>query len=147
MNCNEQKVDILLVEDDLGHAKLIQKNLKRANIRNNIIHLSDGQEALDFFFNNDDDCKSEKALLILLDLNLPKVSGYEVLTKLKESEQTRNIPVVMLTTTSDDTEIKKCYDMGCNVFVTKPIDYENFAKAIERLGLFLSVVQIPSMRN
>jgi len=144
---SELKVDIVLVEDDPGHARLIQKNLKRANIRNTIIHLSDGQEALDFFFNPTETEKPGRAILVLLDLNLPKVSGYEVLSKLKASETTKNIPVVMLTTTSDDTEIKKCYESGCNVFVTKPVDYENFAKAIERLGLFLSVVQIPSVRG
>jgi len=146
MNTTELKVDIILVEDDLGHATLIKKNLKRANIRNNIIHLADGQEALDFFFDPSKTDKPGRAMLVLLDLNLPKVSGYDVLKQLKANEKTKNIPIVMLTTTSDDTEVRKCYDTGCNVFVTKPVDYDNFAKAIERLGMFLSVVQIPNVR-
>ena len=82
--------------------------------------------------------------LVLLDLNLPDMSGTDILARLKaDSSPLRRTPVVVLTTTDDKIEIQRCYDLGCNVYITKPVNYENFADAIRQLGLFLSVIQVP----
>ncbi|MHB1296536.1 MAG: response regulator [Anaerolineae bacterium] len=139
-----QQVRILLVEDDPGHARLIEKNLRRANITNPIQVVSDGQQALDCLI-GDPSCGIEPMggpLLVLLDLNLPVLDGYQVLQRLKSCERTRKIPVVVLTTTDDPREVSRCYDLGCSVYVTKPVDYDHFSEAIRRLGLFLSIVTL-----
>jgi CheY-like chemotaxis protein len=141
-----QEVKILLVEDDPGHARLIEKNLRRSNITNKIITVSDGQQALDYLFGEGEYVGKEhpSPLLVLLDLNLPVLDGYQVLQGMKTDERTKRIPVIILTTTDDAREVTRCYELGCNVYVTKPVDYEQFSKAICKLGLFLSVVTIPN---
>lgn len=136
-------VKIVMVEDDHGHARLIEKNIRRANISNEIAHFADGGTALDYLFS--DEVKANGPLLILLDLNLPDMSGTDILAKVKSDERLRRAPVVVLTTTDDKTEIQRCYDLGCNVYITKPVDYESFADAIRQLGLFLSVMQAPDI--
>jgi CheY-like chemotaxis protein len=140
-----QEVTILLVEDDLGHARLIEKNLGRSNITNDVIKVSDGQQALDYLFSEGQYAGGECAspLLVLLDLNMPVLDGYQVLERMKAGEHTKRIPVVILTTTDDIREVSRCYELGCNVYVTKPVDYQQFSEAIRTLGLFLSVVTIP----
>ena len=140
-----QEVTILLVEDDPGHARLIEKNLRRSNIKNDIITVSDGQQALDYLSGEGQYAGSECAspLLMLLDLNMPVLDGYQVLERMKADGRTRCIPVIVLTTTDDTREVSRCYDLGCNVYVTKPVDYQQFSEAIRKLGLFLSVVTIP----
>jgi len=140
-----QEVAILLVEDDPGHARLIEKNLRRSNITNDLITVSDGQRALDYLFGEGEYAGSERAspLLVLLDLNLPVLDGYQVLQRMKADERTKRIPVIILTTTDDAREVTRCYELGCNVYVTKPVDYEQFSEAVCKLGLFLSVVTIP----
>jgi CheY-like chemotaxis protein len=135
-----QEVTILLVEDDAGHARLIEKNLRRSSITNEIITVSDGQQALDYLSRG----KRPQPLLVLLDLNLPVLDGYQVLERMKADERTRRIPVIVLTTTDDPREMSRCYNLGCNVYITKPVDYEQFSEAIHKLGLFLSVVTIPN---
>lgn len=142
---NHQTVTILLVEDDPGHARLIEKNLRRAGVSNEIVHLEDGQKAVDFLFNEGDYCGQETKVpfLILLDLNMPVLDGYQVLTRIKANERTKRIPVVMLTTTESPQEISRCYSLGCNIYITKPVDYESFSEAIRNLGLFLSIVKVP----
>lgn len=142
---NVQEVTILLVEDDLGHARLIEKNLRRSNITNRIISISDGQQALDCLFGQGQYAGREPAtpLLVLLDLNLPVLDGYQVLQHMKADERTRRIPVIILTTTDDAREVARCYELGCSVYMTKPVDYARFSEAIRKLGLFLSVVTIP----
>ena len=135
-------VTILLVEDDPGHARLIEKNLRRANIRNEIVMLGDGQQALDYLCDGGR-ISSEVPLLVLLDLNLPVLDGYQVLARMKADERMRHIPVIVLTTTDDAREVSRCYELGCNVYVTKPVDYEQFSEAIRQLGLFLLVVMLP----
>ena len=134
-----RQVVILLAEDDPGHARLIEKNLRRSNITNEIIHVSDGQQAIDYLFG--DECAP--SLLVLLDLNMPVLDGYQVLERIKANEKTKHIPVVILTTTDDTREVSRCYDLGCNVYVTKPVSYGHFSEAIRKLGLFLSVVAVP----
>ncbi len=143
--CNVQEVKILLVEDDPGHARLIEKNLRRSKINNKIAMVSDGQQALDYLFGQGEYAGSERPspLLVLLDLNLPVLDGYQVLQHMKADEHTKHIPVVVLTTTDDAREVSRCYELGCNVYITKPVDYDQFSEAIHKLGLFLSVVTIP----
>ena len=132
-------VTIVIVEDDEGHARLIEKNLRRAGVNNPILRCKDGASALETFRND----KLSGQTLILLDLNLPDMSGIDILRLLKSDPRTRLAPVMVLTTTDDKAEIDRCYELGCNVYITKPVDYEHFANAIQRLGLFISVVQIP----
>ena len=141
----DQPVTLLLVEDDPGHARLIERNLRRAHITNEIITLSDGQRAIDYLFKERTYRGAMHAmpLLMLLDLNLPQLDGYQVLERIKADERTRHIPVLILTTTDEPHEIERCYALGCNVYVTKPVEYDEFAEAIRKLGLFLSIVQIP----
>lgn len=138
-------VTILLVEDDPGHARLIERNLKRSKITNRVITVIDGQEALDYLFSQGQYVKNERAspLLVLLDLNLPVLDGYQVLQRMKAEPKTMHIPVIILTTTDDLREVSRCYELGCNVYITKPVDYEKFSDAISKLGLFLSVVTFP----
>lgn len=140
------EVTILLVEDDPGHARLIEKNLRRAGISNKIILLTDGQKALDFILDNPDDESRGviKNCLLLLDLNLPRVDGITVLKRIKGDEKNRHIPVIILTTTDSPGEIARCYEFGCNVYITKPVDYARFSEAIRNLGFFLSIVKMPS---
>jgi CheY-like chemotaxis protein len=136
---------IVLVEDDPGHARLIEKNLRRAQITNDIVTLRDGQGAVEYFFPADQGAAAGRTLpiLVLLDLNLPGLDGYQVLARLKADARTRRIPVIILTTTDDPRDIERCYDLGCNVYMTKPVEYEQFTEAIRKLGLFLSVIKIP----
>jgi len=142
---DSQLLTLVLVEDDPGHALLIEKNLRRAGIANSIVKLDDGQKAVDFLFKKGAYSGDEHAapFLILLDLNLPVLSGYQVLQAIKGDERTRAIPVVILTTTDNPHEVSRCYELGCNVYVTKPVEYEQFSEAIRKLGLFLSIVRVP----
>lgn len=140
------QVAILLVEDDPGHARLIIKNLRRANLTNDIVAVEDGQQALDYLFSEGEYAGDDRPtpMLVLLDLNLPVLDGYQVLKRMKADERTKRIPVVILTTTDDTREVERCYDLGCNVYITKPVDYQQFSEAIRKIGLFLSVVTIPN---
>ena len=139
----EQPVTIVMVEDDDGHARLIEKNIRRAGISNEIRHFTDGTSALEYIFTHDHGPSVNGPALILLDLNLPDMSGTDILVRLKNDSKLKRLPVVILTTTDDKVEIQRCYDLGCNVYITKPVDYEAFAAAIRQLGLFLSVIQVP----
>lgn len=140
-----QTITIVLVEDDPGHALLIEKNLKRAGIVNEIVVIRDGGTAVDFLRRHGGAEGGRRAspLLILLDLNLPVLDGYQVLKRIKADERTRHIPVVVLTTTDNSPEINRCYDLGCNAYVSKPVEYELFSDAIRKLGMFLSIVKVP----
>jgi CheY-like chemotaxis protein len=140
-----QHVTIVMIEDDAGHARLIEKNIRRAGVHNAIVPFADGTSAIAYLFGADGSGagRAGEALLILLDLNLPDMSGIDILKRLKENEHLKRSPVVILTTTDDQREIQRCYDLGCNVYITKPVDYESFAHAIRQLGLFFSVIQVP----
>ena len=136
---------ILLAEDDEGHASLVQRNLRRAGIVNDIVHVKDGQEALDYIH-----CAGAHAgrvsagrLLLLLDIKMPRVDGVEVLRQLKADDRTAMIPVIMLTTTDDPQEIQRCYELGCSIYITKPVASDEFVEDIRRLGMFLSIVKVP----
>lgn len=133
-------VTIALVEDDAGHAHLIQKNLRRGGIGNEVKHFENGRIFMDHLQGSNTD---NTPLLVLLDLNMPELDGYEVLDRMKADAKLRRIPVVILTTTDDPREIERCYDMGCNVYITKPVEYEAFSAAIRELGLMLGVMVVP----
>jgi CheY-like chemotaxis protein len=137
---------ILLAEDDDGHAQLVQRNLKRSGVVNTIVHVRDGQEALDYIRCQGDYATRPRRshLLVLLDINMPRVDGVEVLRQIKDDPQHNKLPVIMLTTTDDPREIENCYHLGCSIYVTKPVAYEAFVEAVSRLGLFLQIVQVPS---
>ena len=130
--------------DDPGHARLIEKNLRRANVKNRIDRVTDGQQALDYLFCEGDyaDNHHPSQLLVLLDLNMPVLDGYQVLERMKADTRTKRIPVIILTTTDDAGEVTRCYELGCNVYITKPVEYEQFAEAMRKLGLWLSVNMI-----
>ena len=138
-------VTIIMIEDDEGHARLIEKNIRRAGVANQIVPFTNGTEAIAYLLGPDGSGLVNKGrqLLVLLDLNLPDMIGIDILEKVKGNEHTRRSPVVVLTTTDDQREIQRCYDLGANVYITKPVDYEGFANAIKQLGLFFSVMQIP----
>jgi CheY-like chemotaxis protein len=142
---NAVAVTILLIEDDPGHARLIEKNVRRAGVNNEIVPFTDGTTAMAYLFGKDaaGARTAQRSLLVLLDLNLPDMSGIDILARIKGDEHLKRVPVVVLTTTDDKVEIQRCYDLGCNVYITKPVDYEGFATAIRQLGLFLSVMQVP----
>jgi CheY-like chemotaxis protein len=133
-----QPVTIVLIEDDPGHARLIEKNIRRAGVNNDIRHFENGTAALEHLL-----ASGTAPTLVLLDLNLPDMSGTQILERLKSGRDTKHIPIIVLTTTDDNAEVQKCYDLGCNVYITKPVDYDAFATAIRQLGLFLSVMKVP----
>ena len=141
----QRPVSIVMIEDDEGHARLIERHIRRAGVNNEIVPFVNGLEALAYLTGVEAPPAAADGVgyLILLDLNLPDISGVEVLRQLKSNERTRRIPVIVLTTTDDKIEIERCYALGCNVYITKPVNYENFADAIRQLGLFLSVIQVP----
>jgi len=142
---NAVPVTILLIEDDPGHARLIEKNVRRAGVNNPIVPFTDGTIALAHLFGVDAAGRrlAHSPILVLLNLNLPDMSGIDILALIKQDETLRRAPVIVLTTTDDKMEIQRCYDLGCNVYITKPVEYESFAVAIRQLGLFLAVMQVP----
>jgi CheY-like chemotaxis protein len=140
-----QPVAIIMVEDDEGHARLIERNIRRAGVNNEILPFTSGTEALKYLLGPDGSglVSAKRSMLILLDLNLPDMTGVDILAKVKGNVHLKRSPVVVLTTTDDQREIQRCYDLGANVYITKPVNYEAFANAIRQLGLFFSVIQVP----
>ena len=142
----EHNVDILVVDDNEGHTELVRRNLRRNGITNAIVPLTNGQAALDYVFCRGTyaERKARNELLIVLDINMPgAVNGVEVLRQIKADPQKKKIPVIMLTTTDDPKEVERCYSLGCNVYVMKPVEPAAFIEALKRLGLFISIVSIP----
>jgi len=141
----EGEIEILLVEDNMNDAELTIHSLKKHRLTNNMIHLKDGAEALDFIF-----CKGQyenrdinnKPRVILLDLKMPRINGIEVLKKIKENEITKKIPVVVLTSSREDPDIHSCYELGANSYIVKPIDCSNFQKTVTDLGLYWLLLNI-----
>lgn len=145
MSKDAKPVTIIMVEDDQGHARLIEKNIRRAGVNNELIAFVDGASALAYLLGPDGsgEISSRRQLLVLLDLNLPDMAGVDILTKIKNNIHLKRTPVVVLTTTDDSREIQNCYDLGANVYITKPVNYDGFSNAIRQLGLFFSVIQVP----
>lgn len=147
----KEEVVILAAEDDFGHFNLVKRNLVRAGITNPIIHLKDGQEVLDFLFGKETadhkHIEKGKAYLLLLDIRMPKVDGIEVLRRIKSDQRMKKLPVAMLTTTDDPREVQTCYTLGCSTYVVKPIEYTEFCRTVEKIGGFLSHIDIPIILN
>ncbi len=144
---DSRHVTIVMIEDDEGHARLIERNIRRAGILNQIRHFADGGSALKYLHDDQSGPAHSGPALVLLDLNLPDMSGVDILAEIKSNDKLKRTPVVVLTTTDDKVEIQRCYDLGCNVYITKPVNYESFADAIRQLGLFLSVIQVPEVED
>lgn len=145
MSNKPEAVTIIMIEDDEGHARLIEKNIRRAGVNNEILPFSNGTDALAFLLGPEGsgETKAGRSFLVLLDLNLPDMTGIDILERLKTNTHLKRSPVIVLTTTDDQREIQRCYDLGANVYITKPVDYDGFAHAIRQLGLFFSVMQVP----
>ena len=140
----DDKVVIGIADDD-GHSLLIEKNLKRSGIINEIINFKDGQATLDFFMRRGSGSHRvpETHYLLLLDIRMPRVDGVEVLRQLKQDDELCKIPVIIITTTDDSSEIEECHSLGCSNYITKPVSAKKFVEVIRQLGLFLQVVEVP----
>ncbi len=148
MHENRQPIKILLVEDDDGHARLIERNLRKVSLINPIERVADGQEALDYLLNQGRFADAEKFTrpqLILLDINLPRVDGVEVLERIKQDARLRPLPVIMLTSTDTQTEIDRCYRAGASGYVAKPVNIGSLGEKLNRLGMFLEIVELPQV--
>ena len=140
---NSEEVEILLIEDNPNDAELAIRALKKSNIKNNLIHINDGAVALDFLFGSGEykgRNLNNKPKVIFLDLKMPKVDGIEILRRIKSTENTKNIPVVVLTSSKENPDIEKCYALGANSYIVKPVEFENFIKAVSDVGLYWVVL-------
>jgi len=135
---------ILIAEDDDGHAELIREGLEESGVSNKIIRFSNGEEVWKFLSSTGGKIVRDKNknYLLLLDINMPKMDGVEVLKRIKADEKLKEILVVMLTTTDDPREVEACYRMGCNIYITKPVDFIKFAETLKRLSLFIQIVKV-----
>lgn len=138
-------VTILIAEDDDGHADLIMEALREVGVNNPLVRFRDGQEVLDYLRDEDGHTKLEAGhrYLLLLDIRMPRLSGVEVLQRMKAHPDWKEIPVIMLTTTDDPREVQDCYQYGCNSYVTKPIEFGKFANVLRQVGLFILIVRLP----
>ena len=140
------EIEILLVEDNLDDATLAIRALKKHNLTNKLIHLKDGVEALDFIFATgafEGRNILDTPKVILLDLKMPKINGLQVLEKIKSDPRTKFIPVVILTSSAEDPDIKRSYELGANSYIVKPVEFDNFAKSVSDLGLYWMVINQP----
>jgi two-component system response regulator len=137
---NPNSVEIILVDDNITDAELTIRELKKHNMANNLIHLKDGEEALDFIFATGKYANTREIQytpkVVLLDIQMPKVNGIEVLEKIKTDPKTRSVPVVILTSSKENPDIQKCYDLGANSYIVKPVNFDGFAQAIKNLGFY-----------
>jgi two-component system response regulator len=144
---NPNSVDILLVEDNITDAELMIRELKKHNMANNLVHVKNGEEALDFIFATGKYASTRNVQfsprVILLDIQMPKVNGMEVLQRLKADPQTRAIPVVILTSSKEHPDVQKCYGLGANSYIVKPVSFEGFAEAIKNLGFYWLLLNQP----
>jgi two-component system, response regulator len=140
-------VEVLLVEDNIHDAELTIEELNKHNLANQLFHVNDGEEALDFLFASGSygglRAMKQFPKLIMLDIQMPKVNGIEVLTALKSDARTKMIPVVMLTSSKEDPDIKTCYQLGANSYIVKPVNFERFADAIKNLGFYWLLLNEP----
>lgn len=141
------EVEILLVEDNMSDAELTLRALKKVKLTNNIVHVTDGEEALDFLYNRgafNDREAGRKPKIIVLDLKLPKVNGLEVLKIVKEDPRLRQIPIVILTSSSEEPDLQESYRLGVNSYIVKPVEFEKFVEAVRVVGLYWSLLnQLP----
>ena len=140
---NLNEVEVLLVEDNPNDAELTMRALKKKNLANKLVHVKDGAQAIDFIFaqgiyTGRSVAKGPK--VVLLDLKLPKVNGIEVLRKLKSDDRTKKIPVVVMSSSREDSDLAACYELGVNGYVVKPVEFEDFARAVSELGCYWLLV-------
>ena len=136
---------VLIAEDDEGHATLIRRNLKRAGLGENSVYLKDGQELLDYVYKRAQfsQRQASDAVAIIADLNMPRLNGFEILQRLKSDEELSRIPVYVMTTTDNPTEIERCYELGAAAYLVKPLDYGVFGEMVRRLAEFLASIRLP----
>jgi len=147
MTAEHTSVTILIAEDDEGHAELILEQLRNAGVSNEIIRFRNGQELWDYLMaaGRRTSPYDSRGFLLLLDIVMPGMGGLEVLRRIKTDKQWHNLPIIMLTTTDDPREIEQCYTLGCNCYITKPMEYERFTGTLKKLGLSLMVVPTPKI--
>jgi two-component system response regulator len=140
------EIEILLVEDNIHDAELTIRALKKVNLANKLFHVKDGLEALDFIFTKGEfaDGPIHKPKLILLDIKMPKVDGIEDLRQIKSNEDTKSIPIVIMTSSKEEQDVIASYNLGVNSYVVKPVDFEDFVKAVCELGLYWMITNLPA---
>lgn len=134
---------IISVDDDEGHQILIHDNLEAAGVINSIVPFRDGQEFFDFQATLP--AKAPRSYVFLLDLRMPRMDGVEMLRRLKADPKLRKMPVIMLTTADDSREIERCHELGCSLFLQKPVNHDQFIESIRRLGWFLPLMKVPTV--
>jgi len=137
---NDSQIEILLIEDNHDDAELTIRALKKRNLANNLLHIDDGEKALDYLFNEG---KNSYPKLILLDLKMPKVDGIQILKKLKADKERKVIPVVILTSSKEERDIVESYNLGVNAYIVKPVQFDKFLEAVDQLGLFWLLLNQP----
>jgi CheY-like chemotaxis protein len=138
-----KEIVILIAEDDDGHAELIQSGLVESGVCNEIIRFTNGEGIWNFLCTSKNkEGKDQKHYLLLLDIHMPQMDGLEVLRLIKSDNKLKEVPVIMLTTTDDPREVEECYQIGCNIYVTKPVDFIKFTETLNHLGLFLQIVKV-----
>lgn len=144
---NPNSVEVLLVEDNINDAELTIRELRKHKMANNLVHVKDGEEALDFIFARGIYSGTREIQfspkVVLLDIQMPKVNGIEVLQQIKSDPRTRSMPVVILTSSKENPDIEKCYALGANSYIVKPVNFENFAQAIQNLGFYWLLLNHP----
>lgn len=138
-------LSVVIAEDDDGHATLVRRNLKRAGLESEPVHLRDGQEMLDYIYRRGawSGRPPHEALVLIVDLKMPRLGGMEVLEQLKTDEALARIPVFVFTTTDDPIELDRCYELGAAACIVKPVTYAAFAEVVQRLAQFLLMARIP----
>lgn len=139
-----EHLTILMAEDDDGHARLVEERFDSVGVKNPIVRFRDGAEAWEYL--SGPGIENGGEYLLLLDIRMPGLDGIEILRRIKSDARLKTIPVIMLTTTDDPKEVEACYKYGCNSYLTKPVEFEKFAEVIKRLGLFLMVVKVDSVK-
>ncbi|HMK27905.1 MAG TPA: response regulator [Chitinophagaceae bacterium] len=144
---NPHSVEVLLVEDNVVDAELTIRELQKHNMANNLVHLRNGKDALDFIFATGKYAGKREVQhppkIILLDIQMPKVNGMEVLQKIKTDPRTRSVPVIILTSSKEHPDVQKCYELGANSYIVKPVNFEGFAEAIKNLGFYWLLLNQP----
>lgn len=142
-------VEILLAEDNQHDAELTIRELRKHNMANKLVHVKDGEEALDFIFGNGSYSSRKDSIhfpkVILLDIQMPKVNGIEVLQIIKSDPRTMAIPVVILTSSKENPDVKRCYELGANSYIVKPVNFESFAESIRNLGFYWLLMNQPPL--
>lgn len=139
------EIVIIITDDDEGHAELIREGLRDSGITNPILRFVDGEELWNFVSGKTvrgETRKKDKGYVILLDINMPRMDGIEVVTKIRQNTDTKGMPIIMLTTTDDPREVERCYQAGCSIYIVKPVDFSLFSENLRRLGLFLQIIQV-----